>query len=223
MGLFDVSEEKRRAKEIKRRSKELRRGLLEAGLDKKWTDAFLEELSECLEEACLLKESYSMARKHIISCFEMIEGILPDMRSMGVSVCRAQLQKILAELPQVYHECLIRRDDLDFESTMNYMKKAVPVYNGEERLMMQSELENLLAVFSDAKEWAAPDFVELAYFVRNEKRELLADIENSQRNAYIKRVYNEKFWNESVEHLASVKWDVYIKDFINDIEKEIVL
>ena len=49
MGLFDVSEEKKRAKEIKKEGKILRKWILLSGLDKKQVDSFMDEFLLCVE------------------------------------------------------------------------------------------------------------------------------------------------------------------------------
>ena len=197
MGLFDVSEEKKRAKEIKKEGKMLRKWILLSGLDKKQVDSFMEEFLACVEHGVCRKAEYLSAKAYMESSLWIINEILPQMRELSVEVCKESLQRLLGDLPFVYHECLIRKDDLDFESTLNYMKERVPVYKSEDRLMMQSELENLKAVFDDTILWSAPDFMALAYFLRHKGSEELADLENSQRNSYIERVYKEEFWNEN--------------------------
>lgn len=195
MGLFDVSEEKKRAKEIKKEGKNLRKWILLSGLDKKQVDAFMDEFLECVEQGACQKDNYHSARMHMESCLTVINEILPQMRELPVETCKERLQGMLGDLPHIYHECFIRKDDLDYESTLCYMQKQVPVYSSLDRLMMQSELENLKAVFDDAILWSAPDFIALAYFLRHKGSGMLSDMENSQRNSYIERVYKEEFWN----------------------------
>ena len=199
MGLFDVSEEKRRAKEIRKEGKELRKDFLGADLEKRFVDSFLEEYLPCLEQACATQEAYKSARAHMKSCMQIIDEILPQMREFSVEACKEKLQTLLADLPLVYHDCLMRKDDMDFESTLQYMKKRIPAYSADDRLMMQSELENLKAVFEDAILWEAPEFLALAYFLRHERSEQLSDMENSQRNNYIEHFYKEQFWDKNAE------------------------
>ena len=199
MGLFDFSEEKKRAKEIRKEGKVLRKELLSAGLEKKMLDVFLEEFLVCLEAACIERDKYKNARGHMKSCMDIIDEILSQMREMSVDTCKAKLSELLSDLPLVFHPCLIRTDDIDFATTLSFMKNKIPVYCAEDRLMMQSELENLKAVFSDAVEWNAPEFLSLAYFLRHGKSELLSDMENSQRNNYMENYYKEQFWDQNVE------------------------
>lgn len=204
MGLFDISEEKKRAKEIRKEGKELRKELLSAGMDKRSVEDFLEEYLSCLEVACIERDNYRSAREHMKSCMKIIDAILPQMRELSVEVCKTKLQGLLADLPFVYHHCLIRKDDMDFATTLSYMKSRISDYSADDRLMMQSELENLKAVFEDASVWNAPEFLALAYFLRHERSELLSDMENSQRNNHIEIFYKEQFWDKYVELIERV-------------------
>ena len=217
MGLFDVSEEKKRAKEIRKEGKNLRKWLVVCGLDKKWAESFMEEFLACVEQGAVQQENYREARAHMESGLGIINEVLPQMRELPVETCKEKLQGLLGDLPYVFHECFIRKDDLDYESTLAYMKKQVPVYTGEDRLMMQSELENMKSVFEDAMMWGAPDFVALAYFLRHKGSEMLADMENSARNSYIERTYKEEFWDESAKVLAQADALAQIEQFAADI------
>lgn len=218
MGLFDNNEEKKRAKEIRKEGKGLRKDLLNAGLDKRRVDTFLEEYLPSLERACVEREAYQNARLHMESCMELIHEILPKMRELSSEDCKVKLMRILDELALVYHDCLVRKDDMDFDSTYQYMKRKIPAYAAEERLMMQSELENLQAVFEDALCWVAPEFLALAYYLRHERSECFADMENSQRNNYIEHYYKEQFWDSNVEEIEKADMLERILQF----EKEIL-
>ena len=204
MGLFDISEEKKRSKEIRKEGKELRKALLSAGMEKRMVETFLEEYLVCLEAACAERDAYKNARNHMESCMRIIDEILPQMRELSTSACKEKLNLLLVDLPLVFHPCLIRKDDMDFGTTLSYMQRQIPIYNAEDRLMMQSELENLKSVFADAALWNAPEFLSLAYFLRHERSELLSDMENSQRNNYIEIFYKEKFWDQNVEFIERV-------------------
>lgn len=195
MGLFEISEEKRRAKEIKKEGKNLRKWILLSGVDKKSADAFMDEFLTCLEQGICQRDYYYAARAHMESCLKVINEILPQMRELQAEECKRHLGSLLTDLPLVFHDCFIRKDDLDYESTLRYMNKQVPVYSDNDRLMMQSELENIKAVFDDAMLWDAPNFVALAYFLRHKCSDLLSDMENSARNSYIERIYKEEFWD----------------------------
>lgn len=204
MGLFDVSEEKKRAKEIRKEGKSLRKDLLAAGMDKKKLDTFLAEYLTCLEAACIERDSYKSARQKMKFCINAIDVILPQMCEVSVEACKEKLSVLLSNLEQILHDCLLRKDDMDFATTLSYMRNIVPTYSAKDRLMMQSELENLRAVFVDTLDWRAPEFLALAYFLRHENGDLLGEMENSQRNNYIENYYKEQFWDANMECIERV-------------------
>lgn len=217
MGLFAVSDEKKRAKEIRKEGKVLRKDLLKAGLEKKMVDVFLEEYLASLERACMEQQNYKDARLHMQSCISCINEMLPQMSGLAADVCKTRLKGMLTELSQVYHDCLIRRDDMDYQSTYEYMKRTIPGYTDASRLMMQSELENLRAVFEDALEWDSPEFVALAYYLRHERSETLSEMENSQRNNYMENYFKEKFWDENSEIIEKAYMLERVLQFENEM------
>lgn len=217
MGLFDVSEEKRRAKEIKKEGKTLRKWILLSGLDKKQVDFFMDEFLACVEQGACQQDNYHSARAHMESSLKVINDMLPQMRELSAEECKERLRSLLADLPLIFHECFIRKDDLDYETTLRYMNKQVPVYSSQDRLMMQSELENIKAVFDDAMMWRAPNFVALAYFLRHKGSEMLSDMENSARNSYIERVYKEEFWDENARLLEQADALAQVEQFAADM------
>lgn len=196
MGLFDLSKEKKRAKERRREVKNFRKELLASGLDKNQTEQFMDEFLACIEAGGCQKENYFSAKTHMKAAVDLIDEMLPQMRELSPDVCKEKLQKLRLDLPLVFHECLMREDDLDYKATLRYINKQVVLYGGGDRLLMQSELENIKFVFEEALLWQAPDFIALAYFLRHKESELLSDIENNARNSYIERVYREEFWDE---------------------------
>ena len=217
MGLFDVSEEKKCAKMIRKEGKALRKDLIKAGLDKKQVDAFLEEYLETLELAWIEQKRYKTARTYMKTCIDFITEMVPDMCGMPVEVCKEKLMGMLKDLPLVYHDCLVRKDDMDFESTFQYLNRTIPSYTMQNRLMMQSELENLRAVFADILDRNAPEFVALAYFLRHGRSELLSDMENSQRNNYMENFFKDKFWDVQSEMIEKVYMLERVLQFENQI------
>ena len=182
MGLFNQSIEKKREKEIRREAKEISKELAAFGMDKKATKEYLEVFQELLIDACLQKDCYVCSKQQMAECRLLIDTLLPDIAKKEANEVCSQLKQLVVLLQGIYHECTIRRDDLDFASTYAYIKKTAQEYDGSDRLMLQSELENLLHVVEETLEWEAPDFCALACFCKYGNRSDLAEIENHQRN-----------------------------------------
>ena len=216
MGLFNQSIEKKREKEIRREAKEISKELAAFGMDKKATKEYLEVFQELLIDACLQKDCYVCSKQQMAECRLLIDTLLPDIAKKEANEVCSQLKQLVVLLQGIYHECTIRRDDLDFASTYAYIKKTAQEYDGSDRLMLQSELENLLHVVEETLEWEAPDFCALACLCKYGNRSDLAEIENHQRNEMIMRFYREQFWDGFERELE----DCGVKERVTDWIKE---
>ena len=124
MGLFNQSIEKKREKEIRREAKEISKELAAFGMDKKATKEYLEVFQELLIDACLQKDCYVCSKQQMAECRLLIDTLLPDIAKKEANEVCSQLKQLVVLLQGIYHECTIRRDDLDFAST--YAKKNCP-------------------------------------------------------------------------------------------------
>ncbi len=133
------------------------------------------------------------------------------MKESPVSEVKKSLDELMGDLDQVYHDCSIRDDDLDFQSTIQSLKQMVAEYEEHAAkaqteagsklaaIMLRSELENVAAVLKDATGWEEPDFFALAYYLGHENRGSLREMENAQRNSYLVDYCGERFWNRFLE------------------------
>ena len=203
MGIFSQSIEKKREKEIKRDAKERLKELIIAGMDKALAKERIEVLTKVMIEACTQQENYHTSREHMKEAEILILTMLSDISGSEATKIKDQLKQLVEHCDHMYHECTIRKDDIDFASTYAYIKKTALEYDGSNRLMLQSELENLLHVVEETIDWETPDFLALAYFCLFGKREDLAEIENHQRNSMVLEFYKEQFWLDFETELDS--------------------
>lgn len=228
MGLFGQSAEKKREKEIRQGAKELTKSLISAGMEKRTAKNAMELLQEVVLTACIQREGYCVSKRKMVSGLVFIRELLHDMqtessvkpesvtqqeKSMSqegivqieeAEKIQGQLARLVTEFADVYHECTIRKDDMDFADTYAYINRMAQEYNAADRLMLQSELENLEHMICEIAEWEEPDFCALAYFCKFGNRNELADIENSQRNDMLLQYYHEQYWDNFEKELAAV-------------------
>lgn len=201
MGLGERAASRKKAKELKSELKQLRKDLLAAGCEKNRVAAYIREFSETIELADTLQTDYEKSRTYLRIAREAIPRILDCMGESPVLEVRESLNKLVERLEQVYHDCSIREDDLDFQSTMKSLKQMVlelGTENGADTLgmssiMLRSELENIKAVLDDAAIWKAPDFLSLAYYFLHEEKDSIREMENEQRNSFMQTYYREHF------------------------------
>lgn len=220
MALFQQSVEKKREKEVRLKMKEFMKELTDAGMDKKAAKEGLEELTDILLYACILRDGYIESKKKISNSLTIIEQQLSRMQVREVSQCRALTEKLVNSLEDIFHECTIRKEDLDFASTYSYLKKAAVEYDGSNRIMLQSEFENLRYMLSETIVWAEPDFLALAYYCKHEDKENLGEMHNESRNENLYAYYEEHFYRNFIDKIAPFsmqekleKWiDMYITE-----------
>lgn len=217
MIFFWQSPEKKWEKRLKREAKELKKAMISAGAEKQWSNENLETLQEVLKDAYGLQKSYINSKKKIEDGKLQIEKLFDSlaMQSTAEKV-RNQLHTLVSILQEVYHDCTIRKDDLDFASTDSYLKRSAKEYQETDRLMLQSELENLYHLLEEIAVWEAPDFCAMAYYCKHENRETLGEWENGQRNQMLLEYYESHFLNEFKEKLASIQMEGRLVGWINE-------
>lgn len=211
MGLLERSSARKRAKELRSELKQLKKDMISGGCEKNMADSTVREFLSVVEDAAELYETYQNAMEHLQRARRQIVTLLECMNESPVSEVKQSFLSLIGNLEQIYHECLIRQDDMDFQSTFTCLNRMVQEFDGQNTIMLRSELENAKAVLDDASGWIAPDFPALAYYFAHEERGTVADMECSQRNEYILRYFEEHFIGQfltEAEH-AGVKERVY--------------
>ncbi|MBQ8278497.1 MAG: hypothetical protein IJZ23_01480 [Roseburia sp.] len=220
MGIFGQSAEKKREKEIRQEAKDLVKELIAAGMDKNTAKNYMLVLENMMVAACAQRDVYIESKRKMALGQVIMNELLADIVQMEPVRVRERLTELAETLMDIYHECTIRMDDMDFISTHTYINKAAKTYDGTERLMLQSELENLLHMVSEIIEWEEPDFCALALFCKYGNRMDLADIENGQRNEMLMRYYRGQYWDDFERELASVGMEMRVKNWIEKKVKQ---
>lgn len=201
MGFAERAAARRKSKDLKNVLKELRGHILATvGGDKTQLANDLKEFQASMELGATLYADYADARAHLEKASETIVKLLESMGEKPDAEVRACMQEMVAHLENVYHDCSIREDDLDFQSTILSLKKMTADYSekmsGMSKVMLRSELENVKAVLDDATGWKAPDFLALAYYYLHADKNMLRDMENEQRNQFVLAYFKDEFMDE---------------------------
>lgn len=196
---------RRKSKELKNELKDLRKDFLGVGYDKTLVANLLKEFQDTVELADTLQSDYVEAGEYLRQAREAIMKLLDCMGESPVVEVQASMDTLIADLEQVYHDCSIREDDIDFQSTIQCLKQMVAEVakqgdafgtGGMQAIMLRSELENVKAVLDDAAGWRAPDFLALAYYFLHEDKDNLKEMENDQRNQYVLTYLKENYMDD---------------------------
>lgn len=221
MGIFTQIVEKKKEIEIQKEVKQLTKELINAGMDKRSVKNYMEILGNLVFAAIMQRDIYRESKKRMTEVQISIEALLADITEMKSEKVRRDLERLTVKMTGIFHECTIRKDDLDFASTYDYINQAAIEYESDQRLMLQSELENLLHMISEIVEWEEPDFCALALFCKYGAREELADIANSQRNDMLLSYYKGQFWDDFEKELAAINMTERIEMWIEKkVKKE---
>ena len=219
MNFSERSAQRKKARDLKNEMKQLKKDMLNAGMEKNRVNLFCKELQETLEQKAVLQTAYEDSKVHIHASIEKIDSLFLRLEEGSPSLIREGLAALNADLGLVYHDCSIRMDDLDFQSTYQCMKRMETQYgeagSGISAIMLRSELENLRAVLADAKGYQTPDFFSLSYYVLHEERTSLKDMENDQRNEYVKKYCKEKFQDEILSLAAGSEIETRLKEYFS--------
>ena len=212
MGFAERAAARRRSKDLKNELKELQKQILAGGgSDKATITAAMKELGEAIELGAQLAQAYGEAYAHLKESQASIVRLLDCMAETPAAEVRLSLDALMKELGQVCHDCAIRKDDLDFCSTVESLGRLSADYSeqtsGMDKVMLRSELENVKAVLDDAAGWRAPDFLAVGYYILKEDKDTLRDMENEQRNQYVIKYWKEHFMDWLLEQcrLAGVE------------------
>lgn len=93
------------------------------------------------------------------------------------------------------HEFLISKEDVDFHTTYDSVMKLGNKYVSEQKngIILQSEIENLIAVTKEALERKTPDLFSLSFFYLTRSDRELRDLPFPDKMDKIRRIYQSEF------------------------------
>lgn len=154
----------------------------------------------------VVQQRYESARQILqtvekdVLCMEKIltEQMAPDKKAF------AQFLRELKRLQNSFdHEFLISREDQEFHSTYDTILKlgVKALETLSDRIILQSEIENLLALLRENLEKEPPNMAELSFFYLNRTDQELSELPPADRLKKISEVYAEEFF-EPVVHMV---------------------
>lgn len=221
MGFAERAAARRKSKDLKNELKEMRQHILNTnGGDKTQLTSDLKEFQEAMELGASLYTDYREAREHLEQSRGMTGRLLEEMGVAPVSEVKSALKGLVVQLEGVYHDCSIREDDMDYQSTLRNLKQMVEQYSEHtpdmQVIMLRSELENVKAVLDDAAGFSAPDFLALAYFYQHADKSALRDMENEQRNGYVLKYFKDEFMDALMEQFSRADREMPLRTLIQE-------
>ena len=174
--------------------KGLKKELKSAGADMSFVKGWQKSFDKVKKSSKQIEAQYTQAKKEL----EQVHAVLKQTEAILIaregklSDCEKELKKYQGHFNQ---EFLIGKEDKEFHLT--YQTVLNLASNGHKTqkdiLIMQSEVENILAVTEEAlaKDW--PDFRAMAYFYLDRTDKEILDLPHADKVAEVNRIYEAEF------------------------------
>lgn len=184
---------------LKGLKKELKTANADMSLVKGWQKIY----DKVKKNASQIETQYTQAKKELEQVHtlwkKMEQSLIAIKGDLGnasyvalISECARELKKYQGHFN---HEFLISKEDKEFHLTyqtiLNLCAKGLT--DTKDVLILQSEVENILAVTEEALEKEWPDYRAMAYFYLERSDREIFDLPHSDKVAEVSRIYETEF------------------------------
>lgn len=174
--------------------KDLKRELKTAGADMTFVKDWQKAYDKVRKQKGQLEEIYNKAKKELETVYSALKAMEQMLITGNTDVC--SMGRELKKYQNSFnHEFLISKEDSDFHLTyqtiLSLCEKKLTTQ--KDVLILQSEVENLLALTKEAlgKEW--PDFKAMAFYYIDRTDKELSDLPHIDKVAKVQRIYENEF------------------------------
>ena len=196
---------------LKSLKKELKELGADTGLLRDWQKSY----DKVRKQAPLLESRYSQVRGELETVYQMLK----EMEQLVSSEAKGEGAKFVSvnnKMPEwakemkkyqehFTQEFLINKEDREFHLTYTTLLKLCgkPIKNTQEALILQSEIENLLAIVKEGLEKQIPNFRGLAFFYLEHEDKELAQLPHQEKITWVEGIYEREFLNPIRQLLSS--------------------
>ncbi|MBE5890103.1 MAG: hypothetical protein E7282_03935 [Lachnospiraceae bacterium] len=158
-----------------------------------------EKMNKRYAQTVLTYENCYKISLHLKELTEELEHYFVDHKAMNLTEIAKEYKKMQGSFE---HEFIISKQDTDFHSTYDTLIKKLPLLEKglEDPILMQSEVENLLAILRENVDREKPNLYALSYFLADHKMIELSEMSADAKNRFI----GQKFYDEVVKPIQSV-------------------
>lgn len=196
-----------RSPEIKKFQKEMKESGADMKVVRSWCKTLqkakknLDKTSGAYHNARSVTERVDIILKKMEQVLIVTTGRLPSPEEKNIIIASVrELRKYSGDCDHIF---VISVDDREFHLTYDTILKLGEQYTGQEkeRLLLQSEVENLLALTKENLVKEKPDMMELSFFYLERTDKDLAELPPSERLAKVRRVYRHEFLDKMSEQI----------------------
>ena len=183
--------------------KGLKKELKNAGADMSFVKGWQKSFDKVKKGSIQLETQYVQVKKELEQVHVLLKKMEQTLISMKGNIsnpaCKAALSECARELKKYQghfnHEFLMSKEDKEFHLTYGTILAlcAKGLSEQKDALILQSEVENILAVTEEAldKEW--PSYRAMAYFYLDRTDKEIYDLPHADKVVEVNRIYESEF------------------------------
>lgn len=174
--------------------RELKKELKAAGADMSFVKEWQKSYDKVRKQSSVLKTQYTQAKSDLESVYQNLKSV--EQKLIAADLNLSVEAKTLKQYKTSFsHEFLIGKEDrefhLTFQTILSLFEKKLS--SQKDVLILQSEVENLLAVTKEALEREWPAFRAMAYFYIERTDRDIIDMPHTEKIAYVQQIYEDEF------------------------------
>lgn len=198
--------------------KDLKKELKTSGADVSFVKTWQKSYDKVRKQSAALKAEYTKAKMDLESVYQSLKTMEQKLIA-GDSDLSSEVKGLRQYKTSFNQEFLIGKEDKEFHLTFATILSLGEKKNSAQKdmLILQSEIENLLAVTKEALEKAWPEFRAMAYFYIERTDRDITDMPHTEKVAYVQRIYEDEFIKPMMQVLESALGDERAK-FVMEVE-----
>lgn len=188
--------------------KELKKELKAVGADRTYVKEWQKSFDKVRKQSAVLKTQYTQAKLDLESVYQSLKTMEKKLIA-GETDLSAEVKGLKAYKTSFNQEFLIGKEDkefhLTFQTILTLGEKKISAQ--KDALILQSEIENLLAVTKEALEKEWPEFRAMAYFYIERTDRDIIDMPHTEKVGYVQRIYEDEFVKPMMQVLQSAFGD----------------
>ncbi len=184
--------------------KALKKELKAAGMDMPFIKDWQKSYDKVKKQSAMLKAQYTQAKSDLQAVYQTLKEM--EQKLIAGALDLSSEARALKQYKMSFNqEFLIGKEDKEFHLTFQTIVSLCErkLSTQKDVLILQSEVENLLAVTKEALEKEWPAFRAMAYFYINRTDKDILDLPHVDKVEYVERIYEDEFVKPMFQVLES--------------------
>jgi len=195
--------------------RELKKELKAAGMDMPFVKEWQKSYDKVKKQSAVLKTQYTQSKADLEMVYQSLRAMEQKLIA-GDSDLSDEVRGLKQYRNSFNQEFLIGREDKEFHLTFSTILSLgeKKISSQKDMIILQSEIENLLAVTKEALDKQWPEFRAMAYFYIERTDKDILDMPHVEKVAYVQRIYEDEFVKPMTQVLQSAFGDERTKNIM---------